>query len=94
MKQVQIPIQPQNSLILGLQEKTNKKTASGLILPETAQKRTSITQVLAVGPDVERVNVGERILFKEYTQHEISYDGTDYVLIEENDVLAMVEAPK
>lgn len=81
-------IRPLSNYVLGLQQKTSNKTASGLILPETAQKRTSITEVLGIGPDVENVKIGDQILFKEYTQHEISFEGEDYVLVEEADVLA------
>lgn len=85
-----LPIKPLGTLILGIQEKTASTTKSGLYIPEGAQKRTAFTEVLAVGSEVQRVAVGARVAFKEYANHEVSYDGVDYVLVEEVDVLAEV----
>lgn len=87
----QTPIQPSSNYILGIQEKTPNKTKSGFLLPDSAQKRISITTVIAVGKDVENYKEGDRIIYKDYTQNEFKFDDVEYLLIEENDILATVK---
>lgn len=84
-------ITPLNNFVLGLQEKSTKRTKSGFILPESSEKRLAFTKVIAIGPSVERVKVGERILFKEFSEFQFSIEGEDYVCVEEADVLAEVK---
>lgn len=85
-------IKPLATLVLGVQEKTTKHTKSGFILPDSTQKPTAITEVLAVGEDVSRVKVGTRVLYKLYSENQVSYEGVDYVIVDEGDVLAEVES--
>ena len=76
-----------------------EKTASGIILPETAKEKPQEGEVLAVGPgsrkeDGERiamdVAVGNRVLYAKYAGTEIKMDGTKYLILRESDVLAIV----
>jgi chaperonin GroES len=76
-------------------------TASGIIIPDTAQKERSETgEVLAVGPGrtlengsrrVIEVNAGQTIVFKKYAPDEIEIDGEKYLIITADDVMAIVE---
>ena len=76
-----------------------EKTASGIILPETAKEKPQEGEVLAVGPgsrkeDGERiamdVAVGDRVLYAKYAGTEIKMDGVKYLILRESDVLAIV----
>lgn len=76
-------------------------TASGIVLPETAKEKPMQGKVLAVGPGARRddgsraevdVNVGDVVLFAKYAGTEVKLDGTKYLILRENDVLAVVES--
>ncbi|RME49771.1 MAG: co-chaperone GroES [Caldilineae bacterium] len=75
-------------------------TASGIVLPETAKEKPQEGKILAVGPGVrgengERqpldVKVGDRVLFAKYAGTEIKHNGKKYLIMRENDLLAIVE---
>lgn len=78
-----------------------KKTKSGIVLPETAEKEKPIKgKVLAVGPGKlnekgERVpmsvKVGDTVLFKKYGPDEIEIDEKKYLVGDEEDILAIIE---
>ncbi|HRI56216.1 MAG TPA: co-chaperone GroES [Anaerolineae bacterium] len=76
-----------------------EKTASGIILPETAKEKPQEGEVLAVGPgsrkdDGSRISmdvaVGNRVLYAKYAGTEIKMDGVKYLILRESDVLAIV----
>lgn len=90
MRQI-VPIVPLNNMVLGIQEKTTAQTRSGLYLPQMSQKRTALTRIVAIGPDVEGIATGNRVVYKDYSQHEVTYDDVDYLLIEETDILAKIK---
>lgn len=83
-------ILPLNNLVLGRLVKSESQTKSGIFLPQTTEKRLEFTTVLAVGPDVERVKVGQNVIYKNYTQSEVTHDGVEYILVEEGDILAEI----
>ena len=76
-------------------------TASGIIIPDTASKeKPQKGKVVAVGPgklmeDGKRmpmeVKEGDLILFTKYGPSEIKHDGTDYLVLNESDVLAVLK---
>lgn len=76
-----------------------EKTASGIILPETAKEKPQEGEVLAAGPgarkeDGERIDmevkVGDRVLYAKYAGTEIKMDGQKYLILRESDILAIV----
>ena len=76
-----------------------ERTASGIILPETAKEKPQEGEVLAVGPgsrkeDGSRIDmdvvVGNRVLYAKYAGTEIKMDGAKYLILRESDVLAIV----
>lgn len=78
-----------------------EKTESGIYLPDTAKEKPQEGKVVAVGsgrvlPNGERValtvKVGDRVLFSKYAGTEVKVDGTEYLIMSENDILAVVEA--
>ncbi|MDJ0659018.1 MAG: co-chaperone GroES [Crocosphaera sp.] len=77
-----------------------EKTAGGILLPDNAQEKPQIGEVVAVGPgkrndDGSRseldVKVGDKVLYSKYAGTDIKLSGEDYVLLSEKDILASVE---
>lgn len=80
-------------LLLQLIEK-EEKTASGLIIPDTAKEKPQMGIVAAVGTDEdlrEKVKEGNKVLFAKYGGEEVSLDGKEYRIIQRSDVLAVLE---
>ena len=79
---------------------SEEKTASGIVLPDSAKEKPQEGKVVAVGTgrvleSGERValdvTVGNRIIFSKYAGTEVKYQGVEYLILRENDVLAIVE---
>lgn len=93
-------INPLADYIVAQAEEASTKTASGLFLPNGATEKPKVAKVVAVGPgkvgdDNERVpmtvKVGDRILYKNYSETEVKVDGVSYLLVKEEDVLATIK---
>ena len=83
------PIKPLGDRVVATREKAAERTASGLYIPESAQEKTAVFTVEAIGGDVKNVKVGNKILYNGYTS-EFKYNGTDYLIIKEEDILATI----
>lgn len=78
-------------LIKPLQEEA--KTASGIILPETAKEKPQQGTIEAVGDEEEMMSgleVGDIVLFAKYSGNEFEMDGAPYIIMDEGDVLARI----
>ena len=84
------PIKPLGDRVVAVREEVKSQTASGLYLPDNAKEKPVLAKIVAVGKDVKQVKVGEKILYKEYSTTEIKIDGTEYLLVKEEDILATV----
>lgn len=78
---------------------TEEKTASGIVLPDSAKEKPQEGRVVAVGngrvtENGERValevNEGERIIFSKYAGTEVKFEGKEYLILRESDILAVV----
>ncbi len=71
-----------------------EKTASGIIIPDTAKEKPQRGTVVAVGPgkpdEPTTVKVGETVLYGKYAGTDISIEGRDYLIMRESDLLAVV----
>ncbi|MGH7240896.1 MAG: co-chaperone GroES [Candidatus Saccharimonadales bacterium] len=85
------PLNPLGDYIVAQVEEAQSKTASGLYLPEAAKEKPKTSKVVAVGPLVKQVKVGDRIVYKAYSQTEVKVEKDEYVLVQEQDVLATVK---
>ena len=86
-----INLQPMGSRVLIKPIEQESKTSSGLLLPETAKEKPQTGLVVAIGDDEEiKLKVNDKVLFAKYTGTEFKMGGTDYLLLEANDVLAKV----
>ena len=77
-----------------------QKTKGGIIIPDTAKEKPMQGEILAVGPGARNekgdliplgVQVGDRVLFGKYSGNEVKIDGEDYLILREEDVLAVLE---
>ncbi len=78
---------------------SEEKTASGIVLPDTAKEKPQEGKVVSVGTgrvldNGERVAlevaVGDRIIFSKYAGTEVKYEGTEYLILRESDILAVI----
>lgn len=84
------PIKPLADRVVAVRVEAAEKTASGLYLPDNAKEKPVVAEVKAVGPDVKSVKVGDKIVYKEYSTTELKLDGTEYLIVKEEDILATV----
>ena len=77
----------------------DEKTRGGIILPDTAKEKPVIGEVVAVGPGkvaddgtkiVPEVKVGDKVLYGKYSGTEVTIDGSEYLIMREADVFAIV----
>ena len=70
------------------------KTASGLYIPDSAQEKQQRGTVVAVGSGKKdeplTVKVGDTVLYGKFSGSEIKFEGTDYIIMKEEDILAIV----
>jgi chaperonin GroES len=69
----------------------NKKTESGIIIPDTVKEKPQKAKVEAVGGDVEHVKVGDLVLFAKYSGTELKLNDQDYIILKEDEVLGIFE---
>ena len=74
-------------------------TKGGIILTAAAKEKPLMAEVIAVGPggivdgkEVKmQVSVGEKVIYSKYAGTEVKLDGTEYIIVRQNDILAVVE---
>ena len=88
-------IKPLGSRVVIKKLEAEEKTASGIVLPGSAQEKPQIAEVLAVGPgtqdDPMELKVGDKVIFSPYGGTEINYGGEEVVVMNHRDILAVVE---
>ena len=79
--------------------KQEETTKSGIILSEGSKEKPQIAEVVAVGPGGEvdgkevkmYIKVGEKVVINKYSGTEIKYEGKDYIIVNQSDILAIVD---
>lgn len=74
-------------------------TKSGIILTGSAKEKPQVAEVIAVGPGgvvdgkevTMHVSVGDKVITSKYSGTEVKIDGTEYIVVRQNDILAVVE---
>lgn len=83
------PINDREKLML-----VKKKTKGGIIIPDTAKEKPLRGEVIAVGPGKDgslmTVQVGDIVLYGKYAGQELSYEGNDYLIMREDDILIVL----
>ncbi|HHO65886.1 MAG TPA: co-chaperone GroES [Epsilonproteobacteria bacterium] len=65
-------------------------TASGIIIPDNAKEKPSKGKVIAIGSEVEDINVDDTVVFGKYSGNEITIDGTEYLIMECSDIFGLL----
>ena len=92
-------IEPLFDRIVIKQAEAEQTTASGILLPGNSQEKPQVAEVLAVGPggvidgnEIEMVvSVGDKILYPKYAGSEFKFNGEDYIILRQSDVLAKIK---
>ncbi len=93
-------IKPLNDRVLIKMVEAEETTKGGIILTSSAQEKPSIAEVVSVGPggidedgNVVKMQVkkGDRVIISKYSGTEVKYEGVDYTIVRQNDILAIVE---
>ena len=92
-------LKPLSDRVVVKMTEAEETTKSGIILTASAKEKPQIAEVLAVGPGATRdgvvvpmsVKVGDKVITSKYSGTEIKLDGTEYIIVSESDILAIVE---
>ena len=85
------PITPLADRVVAVRQEAKAKTASGIYLPDNAKEKPVVADVVAVGPEVKGLKVGDKIVYKEYSTTDLKINNTTYLIVKEEDVLATVK---
>ena len=92
-------IKPLSDRVVVKAEAAEEKTASGIILPDTAKEKPQMGKVVAIGPGKisdsgssikMTVKVGDKVLYGKYSGTEVTFENEDYLIMKENDIFAIL----
>lgn len=83
-------LQPINGYVLiKFEETEEEKTAGGIIIPETAKEKPSEGVINAIAADAdEQVAVGDRVIYKQYSGTNVTFNNEDFIFVPVGDILA------
>ncbi len=92
-------LKPLGDRVVIKQLEAEEKTKSGIVLPGTAKEKPQEAEVVAVGPggvvdgkEIKmEVKVGDRVIYSKYAGTEVKIDKEEYIIVKQNDILAIVE---
>lgn len=84
-------VQPLGERIVAEAVEASDKTESGFYLPQDAKEKPQMAKVVEVGKDVEEVKKGDTVVYPKFGTTEVTVDGAEYMIIKEEDVLAIVK---
>ena len=86
-------IKPLSDRVLVLPNPAEEKTVGGLFIPDSAKEKPLLGKVVAVGPgtaDIKmEVKEGDTVLYGKFAGTELNIDGVDYLIMRQNDILAV-----
>jgi chaperonin GroES len=90
----EVKIKPLEDRVLVAPQAAEEKTASGIIIPDSAKEKPQRGTVVAVGPGTKdikmEVKIGDVVLYGKYAGTELSIDKKDYLIMRHSDILAIV----
>ena len=88
-------MKPINDRVVVKPAQAEEKTQGGIIIPDTAKEKPQRGEIVAVGPgkdgNLMTVAVGDVVLYGKYAGQELSYEGSDYLIMREDDILVILE---
>ena len=89
------PIAGTDNRVLVEPNKAEEKTASGIIIPDSAKEKPQQGKVVAVSDDLKdvqpTVKVGDIVLYGKYGGTELTFEGVDYLMMKESDIYAVIK---
>jgi chaperonin GroES len=89
-----VKIKPLADRVLVEPAPAEEKTAAGIIIPDTAKEKPQKGTIVAVGPGKKdepmTVKVGDNVLYGKYAGTELTVDGSNYLIMRESDIVAIV----
>ncbi|UAB81603.1 co-chaperone GroES [Marixanthomonas sp. SCSIO 43207] len=89
-----VKIQPLSDRVLVEPQEAETKTASGIIIPDSAKEKPQKGTVVAVGKGKKdhdmTVKKGDTVLYGKYSGTDLKYEGKDYLIMREDDILAII----
>jgi chaperonin GroES len=90
----EVKIKPLADRVLVEPLAAEQKTASGIIIPDTAKEKPQRGKVIAVGKgtkdDAMELKVGDEVLYGKYAGTEVTVEGKDYLIMRQSDVFAVI----
>lgn len=87
-------MKPINDRVVIKPAPAEETTKGGIIIPDTAKEKPQRGEVIAVGPgkdgNLMTVQAGDVVLYGKYAGQEISFDGNDYIIMREDDILVVI----
>ena len=88
-------IRPLGTRVVMKRFEAEEKSQGGIILTSTAKEQPQMAEIVAVGPGTAdekmELAVGDKVIFSKYAGTEIKYQGVEYMIMNQNDILAVVE---
>ena len=83
-------IKPLGSRVLIKMKEGEETTKSGIILAGAAQEKPQIAEVIDLKAETMNVKKGDNIIVSEYAGTKVKYEGEEYIIVKQNDILAIV----
>ena len=88
-------IRPLGTRVVMKRVEAEEKSQGGIILTSSAKEQPQVAEIVAVGPGTAdekmELAVGDKVIFSKYAGTEIKYQGAEYMIMNQNDILAVVE---
>ena len=84
-------MKPLGDRVVLKQQEAEEKTKSGIILPDSAKEKPQAAVVVSVGPDVDQVKEGDKVIYTEYAGTEVKYQEEEYTIVDQKDIIAIVK---
>ncbi len=89
-----LKIQPLSDRVMVEPQEAETKTSSGIYIPDSAKEKPQQGKIVAVGKGKKdhkmTVKVGDLVLYGKYSGTELKFDGKDYLIMREDDILAII----
>jgi chaperonin GroES len=96
-------LKPLGDKIIAKAVSAEEKTAGGIVLPDSAKEKPQEAEIIAVGPGTQLpsgkispmdVKIGDRVIYSKYAGTEVKVDNDEYIILRQDDVLAILEGKK
>jgi len=86
-----VNFQPLGKRVLVKRSDEQNTTASGIIIPDNAQEKPSMGEVVAISSEVSELSCGDKVVFGKYGGNEITLNGTKYLILETEDIFGIIK---